>query len=171
MARRGVIAGRWKKAKNNHATVNRRGSLSISTTVAWKRTRPWRIVGGHSHAQTLYSLLYSIPPSPLGNFVYVAQWLTMPGSQRDDRAAANKPGVTGEIGLVRRILSRGWVGQPINGTSSTATATMTTKMSSSPLSSRSAASRPRTTSPGSSTSDILALLTTSGDKMIYLRIN
>jgi len=40
----------------------------------------------------------------------------MVGSQRDDRVAANKPGVTGEIGLVRRILSRGWVGQPINGT-------------------------------------------------------
>ena len=36
-------------------------------------------------------------------------------SQRDDRVPTNKPGVTGEIGLVCWILSWGWVGQPING--------------------------------------------------------
>lgn len=40
-----------------------------------KTAKPRRIVA--SHAQILYSLLYSTPPSPLGNFVYVDQWLTI----------------------------------------------------------------------------------------------
>lgn len=106
----------YGQGKGSGVDVRRRRrskGVSFSTTVAWKRAKPRRIVA--SHAQILYSLLYSIPALPHAiSFTWTngSQW----GSHKGMIGSpTNKPGATGEIGLVCRILSRGWVGQPRNG--------------------------------------------------------